>query len=199
MSATGRGSVRAPRDFYATPHWCVRALLRQLAALRNTPPPGKWLDPCAGNGDIISAVNGSLLYRPGALVWSAQDVAPLAAEIQALKFQQDAFSESALTYWRANRPDVIITNPPFKHAEAFIKAYRELSTTSIWLLRLNFLGSLRRANWFNSDMPNVYVLPKRPSFKEDGSTDATEYAWFVWSGFKVPCGTIRVIPAEFCT
>ena len=29
-------------------------------------------------------------------------------------------------------------------------------------------------------MPDVYQLPKRPSFTGDGSPDAAEYSWFVW-------------------
>lgn len=51
MSATGRSDVRRLDDFYATPAWCVRRLLEGV-----NPPGGLWLEPCAGDGAIIRAV-----------------------------------------------------------------------------------------------------------------------------------------------
>jgi hypothetical protein len=50
----------------------------------------------------------------------------------------------------------------------------------VMLLRLNFLGSGKRAAFFAREMPDIYVLPDRPSFTGRG-TDATEYGWFVWT------------------
>jgi hypothetical protein len=49
------------------------------------------------------------------------------------------------------------------------------------LLRLPWLGSQKRAQWQRENPSNIHVLPKRPSFTADGKTDATEYAWFIWS------------------
>lgn len=40
MSATNRGAVRNKDDFYATPAWCVRALLATVQL-----PGGNWLEP----------------------------------------------------------------------------------------------------------------------------------------------------------
>lgn len=57
-----------------------------------------------------------------------------------------------------------------------------MSDVVCMLLRVNFLGSQKRAAWMRANTPSVYVLPKRPSFKSDGKTDATEYAWFLWDG-----------------
>lgn len=62
-----------------------------------------------------------------------------------------------------------------------------------FLLRLNFLGSKDRRDWWQTRMPTaLYVLTPRPKFlMRDGSevlgkngkpgTDSCEYAWFVWS------------------
>lgn len=55
MSAAGRGAIRQPDDFYATPAWCVDALLRGCAL-----PSGRWLEPTAGDGAIVGEV---LRYR----------------------------------------------------------------------------------------------------------------------------------------
>jgi hypothetical protein len=45
MSATNRGAVRRADDYYATPAWCVRALLASVQL-----PGGRWLEPAAGDG-----------------------------------------------------------------------------------------------------------------------------------------------------
>lgn len=48
------------------------------------------------------------------------------------------------------------------------------------MLRINFLGSIARHEWWKNNQPTaLYVLSKRPSFSGKG-TDATDYAWFVW-------------------
>ena len=75
--------------------------------------------------------------------------------------------------------DVMIMNPPFSHALDFVIHGMSMAPTVIMLQRLNWLGPAR-AEWLRRNQPDVYVLPKRPSFTADGSTDATEYAWFVW-------------------
>ena len=55
MSATGRnlpGAERHADDFYATPPWCVEALLRG-----SNLPSGRWLEPTAGDGAIVEEVH----------------------------------------------------------------------------------------------------------------------------------------------
>jgi hypothetical protein len=50
------------------------------------------------------------------------------------------------------------------------------------LLRLAFLESKRRFNfWQQYPVNKLYILSQRPSFTGKG-TDATAYAWFVWDG-----------------
>ena len=80
-------------------------------------------------------------------------------------------------------PNVIITNPPFNHALEFIKKAIELEPEYVcMLLRLNFLGSQERSDYLREHMPDIYVIPNRPSFT-GGKTDSIEYAWFVWSKY----------------
>src|SRR5262245_5684713 len=67
MSATGRGAVREPDDYYTTPSWCVR---RRLEAW-NPPTWGDFAEPGAGNGAVIRAVNATLKRR---LRWDAFEV-----------------------------------------------------------------------------------------------------------------------------
>lgn len=81
------------------------------------------------------------------------------------------------------RPQVIVGNPPYSHAEAFVrKALADVRDDGCvaFLLRLGFLASARRYSLMQAHQPDVLVLAERPSFTADGKTDASEYGWFVW-------------------
>jgi len=54
------------------------------------------------------------------------------------------------------------------------------------LLRLAFLESKKRKPfWDKHPVTQLYVLSERPSFTNKG-TDATAYAWFIWSKHREP-------------
>jgi hypothetical protein len=171
MSATGRnleGRERRADDFYATPAWCTRMILPHLTR-------GPTLDPFCGEGAILDVVSD---------VW---DVGTYGIEIDEQRADrasnrhavalQDALGEER---WPPGK--TIVTNPPYSLAESCIRralAESDGKRDMAWLLRLNFLGSQRRAD-FHAQYPcDVYVLSRRPSFT-DGGTDATEYCWMVW-------------------
>lgn len=169
MSATGRGATRAPLDFYGTPEWCVRRYLdKRCMAL----PGNRWLEPSAGNGAIIRAVNA--WYAVQALDpvnWVAVDICPLAPGIA----QADFLAPDVTT---ANKFDLCIGNPPYSLAMEFIEKGLTVAHEVAFLLRLNFLETDKRAEFFHTHPCDVHVLPNRPSFTTDGHTDATAYAWF---------------------
>ncbi|MDP9037111.1 MAG: hypothetical protein M3O50_20120 [Myxococcota bacterium] len=76
--------------------------------------------------------------------------------------------------------DIIVANPPYRHAMAFVvRALSEARGEVAFLLRLNWLGSLKRAAFHREHPSDIYVIPRRPSFT-GGKVDATEYAWYVW-------------------
>ena len=52
MSSTNRGGKRQDLDVYPTPAWVVDRLLEVVDF-----PGGRWLEPCAGDGAIMRAVN----------------------------------------------------------------------------------------------------------------------------------------------
>lgn len=98
--------------------------------------------------------------------------------------------------------DLIITNPPFCLAQEFVDRamlWRKCECSRVaMLLRLNFLGSSKRAAWWRSrPMPSIYVTPRRPMFglNKNGKmgSDSTEYAWFVWGPEPA---TIQILPTE---
>lgn len=80
--------------------------------------------------------------------------------------------------------DLIISNPPFKHAQEMIELSHDLLNEGgqiIMLLRLAFLESQRRNAFFQKYKPNeVRVFSKRPSFTGDGKTYPMAFATFSW-------------------
>lgn len=180
MSATNRGGIRKEHDFYATPKWCIGRILERLSDREL--PDGKWLEPGAGSGNILKM---AAAYRPK-VSWTALDIREECRE-QLLVYTPnviitDKYLNPELTPLKDLHYDVAIGNPPYNLALDFIKTARAQADHVLFLLRLNFLGSKRRQSFWAEHMPDVYVLPNRPSFTIDGGTDATEYAWFHWHG-----------------
>jgi hypothetical protein len=176
VSVTGHNPVRHPDDYYATPSWCTRAILRYLPKFRRA------LDPCAGDGAILAEVRatyGARVEVEGIEIDKARAKAAGARCADALKVD-----------WP--NVDLVIMNPPFKLAMEFVEAsLRQVvpGGTVAVLLRLAWLASQKRAAFLRANTPSVYVLPRRPSFTGRG-TDSTDYAWMVWDSLSVPTVTI---------
>jgi len=176
MSATGRGAIRKANDGYATPGWCVDRLLERVDL-----PGGHWLEPCAGQGNIIEVVN----RRRQDVHWSAVEIRPqhearlARLDLRACRIGDFlALEPAAMAFFP--RYDVVITNPPYFFARQFIERCRPIARIVAMLLRVNFLASEERHEWWlRHGMPDMYVLPNRPDFTGGGG-DATEYAWLVF-------------------
>lgn len=154
MSATNRGAIRNENDFYATPPDAVEAIFARISCDAEAIA----FEPCRGSGSITNKFTCNTVYY-----------CELSEGIDFL----------------ADRPlplvDLTVTNPPFSLAQEFItKSLQHTRGIVAYLLRLNFLGSQKRKDWWQSRRPShLYILSKRPSFT-GGATDATEYAWFIW-------------------
>ena len=175
MSSTSRGGKRTEFDYYPTPDWCVQRLLEQLLL-----PPGHWLEPCAGDGAIIRAVNAHRAKeRLAPVIWDAVEIRR--EEEETLKKQAHTVHIADYrTTPESTGYAVAITNPPYRSAEAFLRKAMRHCDNVLMLLRLNFFGSARRHEFLSDHMPAAtYVLPNRPSFDNRG-TDSIEYAWFHW-------------------
>lgn len=85
----------------------------------------------------------------------------------------------------ADRWDVIITNPPYVVAEAFVRvALERLEPNGVCMMltRIGFLASQGRRPFWSAHPPTeVAVIRPRPGFTGDGGTDSTEYAYMVWA------------------
>jgi hypothetical protein len=191
VSSTGRGPrLGGKDDFFVTPAWAVRRLLEDWK-----PPGGFWLEPGAGNGAIIRAVNDV-----------RSDVSWLAAEIR----EEERPALEALTPLVSigdflTGPDlppeviekvtVVIANPAFSIAQEVIDVSRQLCPRAelMFLLRLNYVGSEDRAEFMRRFPPDLRTLPNRPSFVPGGKTDSIEYAWMGWKPGRRERGTFRVL------
>lgn len=196
MSATGRGERGGGGvDFFGTPAWTVDWLLRAVDL-----PSGNWLEPSAGEGAIVRAVNAR---RPDVTQWT---VVELREECR--RSLQSATAETRLPSavmcgvdwcapgWPFTVPQIMwpvaIGNPPYAEAERHVAKAIQCAGVVAFLLRLHFLGSQKRAEFWRRHPADVYVLSERPSFDGEG-TDATEYAWFVWGQCGDGPGRIRVL------
>jgi len=173
MSATNRNSQRDPRDWYRTPAWAVQELLGSLPAFYPT------LDPCAGDGAILEAIAG--VYPDSAVVGVEKDeeLTAVAQKRGVAVVQGDGLSLD----WVG---ETVLMNPPYRDAESWVRKGIEEADSVACLLRLGFLSSLKRHPLFSDHPPSlVLVFSKRPSFRDDGKTDACDYAWIVWSRHQV--------------
>lgn len=186
MSSTNRGGKRSPADFYPTPPYCVVRLLEALhqygpPGLNYILPGGTWLEPCAGDGAIIRAV----ARMRDDVDFHAHE---LREECEPELVKIDAVSKVSFGDFLLRLPDnakpmpyaVAITNPPFSIAMDVLTHCMLFSPIVIMLLRLNYLESEDRCEFMRKHCPDLYVLPNRPSFAGNGSTDSITYAWFVW-------------------
>ncbi len=177
MSARGRGPKTGGQfDQNFTPSWAVDRLLE---AWTPDAPDGVWLEPGAGDGAIIKAVQ-----RKRSQFWHAVEI-----EKRFTKRLWDACAgivtiANFLTGMpeRLSDVSVVLGNPPFTWAMEFLEQAWKLCPAAevVFLLPLNFLASGKRRDMMAAWTPSLYVLPDRPSFTDDGATDAQDYAWFRW-------------------
>tara|TARA_R100000664_G_scaffold1650_1_gene4254 strand:+ start:6068 stop:6727 length:660 start_codon:yes stop_codon:yes gene_type:complete len=173
VSSTNRGGKRSPADYYPTPAWCVDRLLERLGAGVLPTSGSRWVEPCAGEGDIVRAVGPAPKWHLNELRDTCRPI------LTGLVAPENVTHHDVLAWQTRSQWDVCITNPPFSLAFDVMQWSLQHAHTTCLLLRLNWLGG-GRSTWLRAHTPDVYVLPNRPSF--DGrSTDSIEYAWFVWS------------------
>lgn len=178
MSSTNRGGKRIAMDVYETPRWCVDAILDRIY----TPQMKMVLEPCAGSGNIIKAI---VERDPDVQVWGMEPRGEAFRDLVKI----DRCHPSCVEYMDCENPghyDLVITNPPFYCAQDMLKhtfshcSPQRCKVTICYLLRINFLASQGRRDWWTQHKPTgIYILSKRPSFT-GGPTDSCDYAWFVW-------------------
>ena len=152
MVALKPKSERNEHDLYETPEWVVDEFLN-LVPIRED---WKYLEPCRASGRFYN-------HMPIGSAW-----AEIREGVDYLNTQY-------------NPVDCILTNPPFSLAQEFVEKARTEADVVIMLLRVGFLGSIRRKEFWSKNPPSAMItLSKRPSFTDNGKTDGAEYAFFIW-------------------
>jgi len=179
----GRGinkHERSKYDYYVTPQKDIEVFLKAFTKDCGNVFTGKTiLDPCAG-GDAKHEMSYPTVIR------KMFNQHTITADIR--KDSRASVKIDYLNHVYNGKADVIITNPPFNKALEFIKKSLQHSRGYvIMLLRLSFLESKTRFDFFQNNMPTyIYVHHKRISFTDDGKTDSAAYAHFVWEKGKNP-------------
>jgi predicted RNA methylase len=196
VSSTNRGAARVTNDYYPTPAWAVRAILPWLIV------PGvnvrrRILEPACGEGAIANEIVAHGIPATSLTLVDVSPLADAAPRPDGARYERADFLQWApAARERGEQFDLIITNPPYTLALEFVQAALTLAGPTgrvVMLLRLNFLGSQKRAAWMRAHTPDIFVLPKRPSFVGQG-TDSCEYAWFRWWGTQPDDhGRVRVL------
>jgi len=164
-------------DFYPTPAWGTRALLRHIAF------DGPILEPCCGDGAMAE-----ILKESGQPVFASDIVdRGYGAVCDFLD----------ITQAQSN----IVTNPPFNIAEILLAHALGLAEQKVcFLLRTAFLESRRRYKAFYRNNPPELVLifverlSMYPKGQEIDGGGTTSYAWFVWNNaIEVAAPTIEWI------
>jgi hypothetical protein len=164
QSIVGTSPGRPALDFYRTPEEAVIALLKVEDF------EGVIWEPACGDGAI-----SKVLADYGNYVVSS-DI-------------HDYGFGTVVDFLNTNEiVDHIVTNPPFKHAQAFVE--HALSSTNgkvVMLLKLSFLEGQKRASFFlRTPLKNVWVFSKRLQLHRNGEAEAYKnggmiaFAWFVW-------------------
>lgn len=150
MSATGRGTTRDLKDFYATP-WAAFAPLLEIL-----PRDVDFCEPCAGDGRLLGWLRKSRRRAIGS------DLYPQKGSL----IDGTYYDERPVDYLKdITQREFLITNPPFSVAFEMCQHARKHAQEFMFLLRLSFLESEDRGDWLSANEPSaLYVLKKRPSF-----------------------------------
>lgn len=156
-------------DFYATPGVAVRALV----ACQELP---HWIwEPACGDGAIVSELRDA---GHGVVATDLVD-----RGCPESRHGWDFLMEQSLPA----HVEAIVTNPPFKNAEEFVRHALRLCPKVIMLLRLAFMESDRRTDILDrAGLCRVLVFRKRlPMMRRAGwevrkANSGMAFAWFVW-------------------
>lgn len=163
--------MRDALDRYYTPPDVAMRCVRWLSGIVDAPQTV--MEPSVGGGAWVAAARQE--WRPTVDVL---DIDPGAA---GLGMGDTSICADWLTVSPPVRYDLVLGNPPYRHAEAHVRHSIHHARCVAMLLRLGFLASQRRAKLFSEyPLAHVGVLPRRPSFSLNGKTDGSDYAMCVW-------------------
>ncbi len=174
---------RPKHDVYETPYNVAYSALQYLKWY----PLDTIIDLGAGNGVWGEAYSG--LYGTKSYKMIGVDIRDLPMPSYYSNWYSEAdihhISTYELMHLARNDADAVIGNPPFKHAEAFVRFALALEPKVVlFLLPLAFLESMKRGQGLFKDHPpsKVWVSMRRISFFQTEKSKTGDYATalFLW-------------------
>ena len=144
--------------------WCVEKLAKELDFSKVK----SFLEPCSGDDRIVKLIEDIKINDP-----------KFSTHWCEIKKGKNYFGYTF-------NVDLVITNPPFELGIKFLEKSLIEAKTVCYLLPLNYLGSLKRKDFWNGNEPNyLFTVTPRPSFSKELSfgnagTGSNEYGWFIW-------------------
>lgn len=160
---------RREDDLYETPEWCTRVLLRHFSF-------GKIWEPAAGRGAMARVL--------------AED----GADVAMSDLRGDSYGIPQIDFLAHRDPVArdIITNPPYSHADEFVRHALKLTEQSgnwvAMLLRNEWDTAMSRDDLFDegSRFRAKVILTDRPRWIPGTTVRPRHaYAWYCWQG--EPC------------
>jgi len=196
MSATGRGGIRLSEDAYETPEWVYKQfepfLLDWLG--NEYREPKAILEPGAGTGNLVGGLHRTF---PNAEITGVEIRGECRGFLEILGASIVKIGDFENEEPGGKQYDLIFGNPPFGGAK-YLKGGGKNPNYGLWLrfvqrglnllkpdgrlvflLRMAVLEAQERNLWMRTHVPDVWVLPKRPSFT-GGGNDSAAYAWMGW-------------------
>ena len=173
------------KDFIPTPPWATRVLYEAVAPnLKKHAANLSVLDPAMGAGHMLKVfkeyghhkISGSDAYQH-----------PKISDIQGTHMYSEDFVEEPPLFGA----DVIITNPPYKHLEAFISRSLDIATFGVGMLvRVQALESEGRYNNIYKDKPPTQVaffsnrIPFKTGVVKKKAPKMYFHVWLWWEKHK---------------
>ena len=162
LATGGDKSKRRELDFYPTPPEVTRALLDFWRL-----PRGVIWEPACGDGAMSRVLED---YGYGVISSDLRD---------------SGYGDSGVDFLSCDQKscDAIVTNPPFRASEAFIRRALSIAPNVAMVLKSQYWHAAKRRQLF-AEHPPAYVLPLtwRPDFMggERGGAPTMEVHWTVW-------------------
>lgn len=173
--ANASAADRSGTDFYPTPSECTQV----IADFMEVEGKVVW-EPACGAGHM------------------ARELEAQGATVVATELNYQGYGYGGIDFLNAVMPgrvDAIITNPPFKLAEQFIKRCIGHQVPFAFLLKSQYWHSARRRALFECHRPRaVLPLTWRPDFHfgAKGGSPTMEVIWTVWGS--QPANATEYIP-----
>lgn len=192
VMADRRDKAREARDDFPTPPWGTRAGVEHLLKPLGAHADDRILEPACGREIMASVLRESF---SNVEAFDAFDYGGNAV---------GNFLSGELDYRAPTvTPDWVFTNPPFKHALAFVEEGLYLARKGVCVLvRLAFMEGQERYKFFAKE-PYSYVAPSADRIPmvegrwDPDAATATAYGWFVWLKDMQPSDGPRVILIPF--